>query len=328
MTAPFTVRRVVVGAGASGRAEVLSDGAPGGLVDVPGGLGRADVWSVSGAGVGSEPAGGPLVSDADPGGASWWILRIPPPDPSLPREEQFLHWAEHPLFCHERRGMHVTDSIDFEVILDGAMEMEVDEGGVQLAVGDLLVQRGTRHRWRVLGDRPCTYCAVVLHPGLPPGPSALAPRAGAGSRPRRVVTGLDDRGCSIIEVDAAPPNAVATGGATVHVAYETGGPLANPLQGGDAAQGSVPAEPLGGGVSWRLLELGPGADVEGGGSTLSLATVVDGAVDLEIDDGDPVRVGFGDCVVVDRVAHRWREAAGSSARLTVVMLSPSGGRDG
>jgi mannose-6-phosphate isomerase-like protein (cupin superfamily) len=327
MTGPFVVRRVVVGAGAGGRAEVLSDGAPACLVDVPGGLGRADVWSVSGSGVGSEPPAGPFEFDSDPGGVSWRILRFPAPDPSLSREEQFLHWDGHPLFCHERRGMHITDSIDLEVILDGAMELEVDEGCVQLAAGDLVVQRGTRHRWRVLGDGPCTYSAVTLRPGSATARAALAPRAGAGSRPRRVITGLDDRGCSIIEVDGAPPNSASSGGATVHAVYETGGPLADPLQGGDASETSVPSEPLGGGVSWRLLELGPGADIAGVSSTLSLVFVVDGAVDLEIVDEDPVLVGFGDCVVIDGVAHRWREVAGSSARLAVVVVPTPGGAD-
>jgi quercetin dioxygenase-like cupin family protein len=223
--------------------------------------------------------------------------------------------------------MHITDSIDLEVILDGAMELEVDEGCVQLAAGDLVVQRGTRHRWRVLGDGPCTYSAVTLRPGSATARAALAPRAGAGSRPQRVITGLDDRGCSIIEVDGAPPNSASSGGATVHVVYETGGPLADPLQGGDASETSVPSEPLGGGVSWRLLELGPGADIAGVSSTLSLVFVVDGAVDLEIVDEDPVLVGFGDCVVIDGVAHRWREVAGSSARLAVVVVPTPGGAD-
>jgi naringenin degradation protein FdeH len=327
MTAPFVVRRVVVGAGHDGSAEVISDGAPASLVDVPGGLGRADLWSVSGSGVGSEPPAGPFEFDPDPGGGSWRILRIPPPDRSLPREEQFLHWDGHPLFCHERRGMHVTDSIDLEVILDGAMELEVDDGCVQLAPGDLVVQRGTRHRWRVLGDRPCTYSAVMLRPGNPPARAALALRAGTGPGPRRVITGLDERGSSIIEIDGAPVSAASSDGATVHVVYETGGPLVDPLQGGDAPSTSVPAEPLGGGASWRLLELGPGSDRAGVPAAVSLALVVDGAVDLEIGGADPMRIGTGDCVVLDGATHRWREATGSSARLAVVLLPLPGGTD-
>ena len=325
MTAPFVVRRVVVGVGSGGRAEVLSDGQPASFVDVPGGLGRADLWSISGAGVGSEPPAGPFEFDPDPGGVSWRILRLPPPDRSLPREEQFLHWDGHPLFCHERRGMHVTDSIDLEVILDGAMELEVDDGCVQLAAGDLLVQRGTRHRWRVLGDQPCTYSAVMLRPGPGRASLALAPRGASASGPsRRVVTGIDDRGRSIIEVDAAPPNFVTSGAATVHFLYETGGPLVDPRQGGDAPEASGPAAPLGSGASWRLVELGAVADLAGEASTVSLAMVVHGAALLEIDGGEPVHLGCGDSVVIDGAAHRWREAADSSARLAVVVVPRPG----
>jgi hypothetical protein len=46
-------------------------------------------------------------------------------------------------------GMHTTDTIDFEVVLDGTVELELDDGKfVTLQVGDTVVQNGTRHRWR------------------------------------------------------------------------------------------------------------------------------------------------------------------------------------
>jgi mannose-6-phosphate isomerase-like protein (cupin superfamily) len=46
-------------------------------------------------------------------------------------------------------GMHATDTIDFEVVLDGTMVLELDDGAeVTLRPGDTVVQNGTRHRWR------------------------------------------------------------------------------------------------------------------------------------------------------------------------------------
>lgn len=50
-------------------------------------------------------------------------------------------------------GMHTTDTIDFEVVLEGTVVLELDDGAeVTLYPGDTVVQNGTRHRWRNPGD--------------------------------------------------------------------------------------------------------------------------------------------------------------------------------
>jgi len=52
-------------------------------------------------------------------------------------------------------GMHTTDTIDFEVVLEGTIVLELDDGAeVTLHPGDTVVQNGTRHRWRNPGDNP------------------------------------------------------------------------------------------------------------------------------------------------------------------------------
>jgi mannose-6-phosphate isomerase-like protein (cupin superfamily) len=52
-------------------------------------------------------------------------------------------------------GMHATDTIDFEVVLDGTVVLELDDGAeVTLNPGDTVVQNGTRHRWKNPGDKP------------------------------------------------------------------------------------------------------------------------------------------------------------------------------
>ena len=48
----------------------------------------------------------------------------------------------------EDPGMHTTATIDFEVVLEGEVELELDNGAkVRLRPGDTVVQNGTRHRW-------------------------------------------------------------------------------------------------------------------------------------------------------------------------------------
>ena len=45
--------------------------------------------------------------------------------------------------------MHRTNSLDYGIVLSGAVELELDDGMVtRLGAGDIVVQRGTIHAWR------------------------------------------------------------------------------------------------------------------------------------------------------------------------------------
>ena len=59
-------------------------------------------------------------------------------------------------------GMHTTDTIDFEVVLEGTIVLELDDGAeVTLQPGDTVVQNGTRHRWRNPGDTPAHLALFI-----------------------------------------------------------------------------------------------------------------------------------------------------------------------
>jgi mannose-6-phosphate isomerase-like protein (cupin superfamily) len=68
-------------------------------------------------------------------------------------------------------GMHTTDTIDFEVVLEGTVVLELDNGAeVTLHAGDTVVQNGTRHRWRNPGDSPARLALFICgasHAGVP-----------------------------------------------------------------------------------------------------------------------------------------------------------------
>jgi mannose-6-phosphate isomerase-like protein (cupin superfamily) len=68
-------------------------------------------------------------------------------------------------------GMHATDTIDFEVVLEGTVVLELDDGAeVTLHAGDTVVQNGTRHRWRSGGDttaRLAVFMCGAAHAGIP-----------------------------------------------------------------------------------------------------------------------------------------------------------------
>ena len=60
-------------------------------------------------------------------------------------------------------GFHRTDTTDFGVILSGAMALELDDGAeVVLSAGDVLIENGTRHRWRVVGNVPATLASFLI----------------------------------------------------------------------------------------------------------------------------------------------------------------------
>lgn len=69
-------------------------------------------------------------------------------------------------------GMHTTDTIDFEVVLEGTVVLELDDGAeVTLHPGDTVVQNGTRHRWHNPGDataRVAVFMCGAAHSGIAP----------------------------------------------------------------------------------------------------------------------------------------------------------------
>jgi mannose-6-phosphate isomerase-like protein (cupin superfamily) len=59
-------------------------------------------------------------------------------------------------------GMHTTATIDFEVVLQGSVTLELDDGAkVTLGVGDTVVQNGTRHRWSNAGTEPAVLAVFI-----------------------------------------------------------------------------------------------------------------------------------------------------------------------
>ena len=43
--------------------------------------------------------------------------------------------------------MHRTETVDYVIVIDGEIEMDMDDSTVKLKAGDIMVQRGTNHAW-------------------------------------------------------------------------------------------------------------------------------------------------------------------------------------
>jgi mannose-6-phosphate isomerase-like protein (cupin superfamily) len=101
-----------------------------------------------------------------PGGTSLHFVTFPPAsvfvDPSFDgeaaRNEALVRLkglADH--FEKEDPAMHKTNTVDYSLVYDGEIWLELDDGEtLHLKRGDVVVQNGTRHAWRNKGTMPVT----------------------------------------------------------------------------------------------------------------------------------------------------------------------------
>jgi quercetin dioxygenase-like cupin family protein len=137
MPGPVT-RRVVTGHDAAGKSVITSDGA------ISGERGTL-IWTTLGFPVNNaDPADGGQrqIGIALTDGSVCWIIEIPP--------------GAQPF-------MHRTHTVDYDIVLAGEVDMELDGGeSVHLKTGDVVVQRGTNHAWVNRGDQPCRMASVLI----------------------------------------------------------------------------------------------------------------------------------------------------------------------
>jgi mannose-6-phosphate isomerase-like protein (cupin superfamily) len=154
------VRQVVTGHDAKGRAVIVRDEQIDGM-PIPG-LGEVAVlWSadepVTYPNAGNNPAAPGIFPPV--GGVRFIMATYSPEfDVVAPEATPEMHVEKG-----DKPGMHRTDTTDFGVLLSGNIVVELDDGAeVMLSPGDVVVQNGTRHRWRVVGDVPATMAAFII----------------------------------------------------------------------------------------------------------------------------------------------------------------------
>lgn len=172
-----TVRRVVTGHDADGKAIVASDTEVDGVRPrlTPGSEFHV-LWGAD------EPPSFPGSGDMPPhhtyfppvGGFRFGLFTVPPgartASAALPDDLEValaeFDAALPGLASHmelDAPGMHTTATIDFEVVIDGEVWLELDDGvEVHLRPGDTVVQNGTRHAWRNHGDVPCRIAVTLI----------------------------------------------------------------------------------------------------------------------------------------------------------------------
>ena len=151
---------------------ILSDGVPPNTIRANGFAVATWLWLDGPAATvddGGDEPDGRIRLEPPAGGCSVRIIRFPG------AREGGGDWIRVEGDDPDEPGMHATDTLDFMVVVDGRIVLGLDDGEHELGAGDVVIQRGNRHRWRVVGDDPCTYVVCMLRPD-PDMPAAAEPQ--------------------------------------------------------------------------------------------------------------------------------------------------------
>jgi mannose-6-phosphate isomerase-like protein (cupin superfamily) len=171
---PQTIRRIVTGHDARGRSNITFEGPATNIMDIAGWAGArvTELWVTNETPAdndGLEDRGGrPIRHDPEPGGTIFRVVEIPPETQGgmLDAEAAFaqLGSTQAPTAADhaQHATMHVTDSVDYLVVMSGEMHMLMEDGEVLLKPGDCIVQRGTKHAWVNRSGKPCVIAAVLV----------------------------------------------------------------------------------------------------------------------------------------------------------------------
>ena len=141
------MRRIITDENAKGRSYVLKAEtvAPLGLI-----------WQTEpGNPLGREPEGDGYDLDFKPG-TDVRSMTVPPEAVML----ELLKTMRPPGL--DEKGFHKTPTFDVVVLLEGRLILALDEEEIEMAPGDVVVQRSTNHTWRNPGDSDAR-CLVVVH---------------------------------------------------------------------------------------------------------------------------------------------------------------------
>ena len=127
------IRRVVTGHDARHVAQVLIDAPATNLKNPNSGVRSTLMWITDtnpadiAVGETIEDLGARIVGTAPPAnGTRFCVIDFPP--------------GNHP-------HMHRTETVDYVIVIEGEIEMDMDDSTVKLKAGDIMVQRGTNHAW-------------------------------------------------------------------------------------------------------------------------------------------------------------------------------------
>ena len=84
----------------------------------------------------------------------WKIANEAPPGGAVGRIMTWQAGFEYPF--------HTTPTLDFGIVISGHLELRLETESRLLGPGDVVIQRGTAHAWRVPRPAPCTWAVILF----------------------------------------------------------------------------------------------------------------------------------------------------------------------
>ena len=140
--------------------------------------------------------------------------------------------------------------------------------------------------------------------------------------PRRIVTGHDASGKSVVLSDAPTPKTLDIGSAALHEIWITARtPAPIDAEEPEPTDRPVRTPPPDNGVMVRFTEMAPGAESPMHRTeTVDVGVVLEGETWLLLDDGSETRVGVGDAVVQRGTNHAWANRSDRPVRMLFVLI--------
>jgi quercetin dioxygenase-like cupin family protein len=139
-------RRVVTGHDERGRSVFADDGPPPVIRTAPDGALFYEIWGTAGA-----PA---PITGTEPDPAAGAVSVPPAPRGTKIRINEFPPGVVSP--------MHRTQSVDYGIVLEGRVVLVLEDAETELGPGDVVVQRGTVHRWENRSGQPGRMAFVLV----------------------------------------------------------------------------------------------------------------------------------------------------------------------
>src|SRR5881394_2100265 len=96
-----------------------------------------------------------------PSGSIFRVVDFPPEGGTRSRQAVLKEMGVADAGGARHHGMHKTRSTDYAVVIEGEIDMLLDDSEVHLTAGDVLIQQGTNHAWVNRGTQLCRMAFVL-----------------------------------------------------------------------------------------------------------------------------------------------------------------------
>jgi Cupin domain len=178
----MTIRRIVTGNDAHGKAVFVSDGPASNVRQSPArpGVVINNLWMTDAmpAKVSDEDAGAKLVKlEPVENGINFRIVEFPPEKDYIGKvseadaKKAFGDMGgAHAIVGGEKPKhpfMHRTKTLDYAIVLEGEVYLMLDDSETLMKAGDVCIQRATNHVWSNRSDKNCKIAFVLIDADAP-----------------------------------------------------------------------------------------------------------------------------------------------------------------